>query len=175
MSYAYPLHIDWHCLCGDALASHTTRASGEECHGHCQRTEHDCRGFGYRPINHDARTPAIEAIFIAAGSSPDQWPRHYTMDLSTDYQTLIREDAPTRFIWILRESGTELYPLDMDDNWTPGYVRAALGWQAENHPEALVFHWNGYTLEPVNYATAKTLAALPPIRRGVEDLEEIPF
>lgn len=164
MSYAFPLHIDFHCVCGDAAASHVTRASGEECHGHCQRTAKDCRGFGYRPINHDARTPAISAIFTAAGSSEEHWPQHYSCDLSTDYQMLIRPDAPDRFIWILREMGTQLYPLDQEA-WGTGYVKAALGWMADNHPEAHVFHWNGFSLEPISYDTARALAAVPSIKR----------
>jgi hypothetical protein len=167
VSYAFPLHIDWHCRCGDAGASHQTRADREECVGHCQRTERDCQGRGYRPIPHTERTPAIEAIFTAAGSSEQRWPRYYTMDLSTDYQALMRDDAPQRFLWILRESGTELYPLDSMNLWTKDYVRTALRWQEENHPEAHVFHWNGFTLDPVSYETAKVLAALPPALQPV--------
>lgn len=166
MSYAFPLHIDWHCVCGDAAASHVSRATGEECHGHCQRTEKDCDGRGYRPIDHQDRTPAIEAIFTAAGSSDKHWPQHYSCDLSTDYQMLMRPDAPERFIWILREMGTQLYPLDQEA-WSTGYTRGALGYFRDNHPEAHVFHWNGFTLEPINYDTALALASVRPIRQEV--------
>src|SRR5262245_11482108 len=98
MDYAFPLHIDWHCLCGDSAASHHTRSTGEECVGHCQKTPLDCRGFGYRPIDHTGRTPAIAAIFDMAGRL--RLPRHYTCDLSTDYKMLIAPDAPTRFLWV---------------------------------------------------------------------------
>jgi hypothetical protein len=161
MTYAFPLHIDWHCVCGDAASSHVSRADKEECHGHCQRTARDCNGAGYRPIPHMNRTPAISAIFTAAGQV--QWPKHYTCDLSTDYQVLTRDDAPDRFLWILREMGTNLIHLDRTDEWTQGYNRSALKWFAENHPEAHVFHWNGFTLSEVNYDTARVLLAVPPV------------
>lgn len=161
-SYAFPLHIDWHCLCGDSPASHVSRAAGEECHGHCQSTPKACRGFGYRPIDHTGRTPAISAIFTAAGQLG--LPKHYTCDLSLDYQTLVGPDAPQRFLWVVRESGTNIYPLEViafDENWTTGYLRAALTYHEKNHPEAQVFHWNGYTLSPINWDTARTLAVIP--------------
>lgn len=158
MSYAYPLHIDWHCLCGDALQSHVSRSDREECHGHCQATDRACRGFGYRPIDHSGRTPAISAIFQAAGEK--QWPKHYTSDLSVDYQMLIRPDAPQRFVWVLRESGTHLFPLQTSEQ-DQGIARGALHWLGDNHPEAQVYYWNGYTLEPTNYDTVFVLAALP--------------
>lgn len=164
MSYAFPLNIDWHCVCGDAAASHVSRADTEECHGHCQKTERDCLGLGYRPFDHSGRTPAISAIFKAAGEI--RWPAHYTCDLSTDYQALARGvDAPSRFLWILRESGTHLIHLDKTDQWSMGYNRSSLDWLSKNHPEAHVFHWNGYTLDEVNWDTAKTLVVIPPVER----------
>lgn len=173
MSYAYPLHIQWHCVCGDVPESHVSRADREECHGHCQKTDHDCAGQGYRPIEHSQRTPAIEAIFTAAGSSDEHWPKHYTSDLSVDYKWLIAPDAPQRFIWILREMGTNLYPLD--GGAPDGYVRAALRWMQSNHPEAHVFHWNGFSLVPVTYDTALTLAAVPPIKYERRAIPGTPF
>lgn len=164
--YAWPLHIEWHCLCGDGPQSHVTRAEGEECHGHCQKTEQDCKGFGYRPIMHDARTPAISAMFERAGQL--QMPRHYTCDLSTDYQMLIKEGRPERFLWVVRESGTHLYSLDAskDPQWQQSYILTSLEYHQRNHPEAKVFHWNGFTLDPVSIDTARVLAVIPPIQRG---------
>jgi hypothetical protein len=168
--YAFPLHIDWHCLCGDALTSHSTKADGERCVGHCQGTPLDCRGFGYRPIDHSGRTPAISAIFEMAGRL--QMPKHYTCDLSTDYKALTVPDAPDRFLWVVRESGTHLYPLQQvlafNESWTAGYIMASLTYHEQNHDGAQCFHWNGYTLDPVNWDTAKTLAVLPiPLDRAV--------
>jgi hypothetical protein len=162
VSYAFPLHIDWHCQCGDTPQSHVSRSDREECHGHCQGTPKKCAGQGYRPIPHSGRTPAITAIFNAAGEVG--WPKHYSSDLSVDYKILMgwegREPAPERFIWVLREMGTHLYPLQQDEQGQ-GIARGALRWLQSNHPEAHVFYWNGYTLSPANYDTVLTLAALP--------------
>lgn len=151
------LHIDWHCLCGDAAASHVSRPEGEECHGWCQRTERDCKGKGYRPIAHTERTPAISAIFDAAGSR--FLPKYWTCDLSSDYRTLIAADAPRQFIWLLRTSGTELYRLGDDDE--PLTVQAGLAglryWtsEREGHADTLVFHWNGSALVEIPAARAE--------------------
>jgi hypothetical protein len=102
------IHIDWHCVCGDGPQSHVSRPDGEYCHGHCQKTERDCDGRGYRPADHQDRTPAITALFAAAERA--NLPHAYTCDLSTDYQTLMQYDGA--FISVLRTNGTELYPLD---------------------------------------------------------------
>ena len=155
----FSIQIDWHCLCGDSAASHVSTAEGEECRGHCQKTDHDCAGRGYRPIAHVGRTPAISAIFAAAART--YWPKSYTCDLSTDYQSLLDYDGP--FIWVLREMGTHLYRLDSEDpDWTWGYVRSSLHWLRDNHPEAKVFSWSPLKgeLAEVDYETALAIAAV---------------
>jgi hypothetical protein len=160
----FSIQIDWHCLCGDSAASHVSTAEGEECRGHCQKTDHDCLGWGYRPIAHVGRTPAISAIIAAAARN--YWPRHYTCDLSTDYRALIDYDGP--FIWVLRESGTHLYKLDWtraegpkEHDWQWGYVRSALQWLQANHPEAYVYSWSPLKgeLARVDFETALAIAA----------------
>ena len=157
----YRLDIDWHCVCGDAEASHRSRPESEECWGHCQKMARDCAGQGYRPIDHAGRTPAISAIFERAMLS--ELPEAYTCDLSTDYQSLLHYTGS--FIWVARTSGTELYLLEPEAEggreWLRGYVKSALGWHKDNHPEALVFYWSAAKAElaPVSYDTALVIAA----------------
>jgi len=143
------IRIDWHCLCGDGLSSHVDRPEGPECHGHCQKTDHDCAGRGYRPIDQTRRTPAISAIFAAARQH--FLPRAFTCDLSTDYQTLLDYDG--RFVWVLRQSGTELYRLDDVTPEALDYSIAAYRyWTGEGRSrgdldEQRVYVWDGESLQ----------------------------
>ena len=164
------IRVDWHCLCGDALASHADRPEGPECHGHCQGTPLDCKGLGFRPIDQTRRNPAIAAIFAEARSK--FLPRAYTCDLSSDYQTLtgwnpkaqrFEEPYEGRFIWVLRENGTEFYRLD-DVN--PEYLSYALAaykyWTGEGRgEEALhaqhVYLWDATGLNEIRPAQGEFL------------------
>ena len=142
-------HVDWHCLCGDGPQSHVSYGDREECHGHCQKTERDCAGLGYRPIDQTRRTPAISAIFAAARQH--FLPRAFTCDLSTDYQTLLDYDG--RFVWVLRQSGTELYRLDDVTPEALDYSIAAYRyWTGEGRSRAdaeeqRVYVWDGESLQ----------------------------
>jgi hypothetical protein len=178
MSYAFPLRIDWHCVCGDAASSHVSRAETEECHGHCQRTAQDCAGRGYRPIDHAGRTPAISAIFDMAGRL--RIPTHYTCDLSTDYQMLTTYTGS--FIWVVREMGTHLYPLEpetsMSRDWQRDYVRSSLSYHEANRSDGQrVYYWSAAKAElaEVDYDTAKAIAAVytAPLHPGSEMVESI--
>jgi len=175
------IRIDWHCLCGDALASHADRPEGPECHGHCQRTPLDCKGLGFRPIDQTRRSPAIVAIFAEARS---KWlPRAYTCDLSSDYQTLtgwnretqqFEEPYEGRFIWILRENGTEFYRLD---DVTPEDLGHSLGaykyWTGEGggdreqHP-LHVYLWDATGLNEIRPAQGEFL--LSDTRHAIDPL-----
>src|SRR5262245_26063074 len=104
----FSMQVDWHCLCGDPLGSHRTTAEGEECWGHCQKTPRDCRGLGYRPIDHSGRTPAITAIFAKAIELG--LPHAYSVDLSSDYRMLIGQAFS--FLWIIRENGSDIISLE---------------------------------------------------------------
>jgi hypothetical protein len=61
--------------------------------------------------------PAFAAMLQAlwdAGQDGDRWPKSYTCDLSTDYQSLLEIDEHAPFIWIVREMGTHLLCLDSE-------------------------------------------------------------
>jgi len=151
------LHIDWHCVCGDGPASHYTTEKGEQCYGWCQQTDKDCAGQGYRPIEHAyypyAWTPMIEAI----GTDSERWPKHYTIDLSSDYQVVRDLDESDEFIWVVREMGTHLYPLKYLPTDVHGFIRQALQYHERNHEVAHVFHWTGETLERIDWSKARSL------------------
>lgn len=144
----YSMDIDWHCVCGDPGSSHSSRPDGERCVGHCQRTDHDCAGQGFRPIDHAARNPAITAIFAAAMQR--ELPEAYSMDLSTDYQALLSYEG--RFVWVLRNNGTEFYRLD---DVRPEDLQHALVayryWALEEpNPNTHVYLWSGEGLGKID-------------------------
>jgi hypothetical protein len=158
------MRIDWHCICGDAEASHSSRPEGEECHGWCQKTERDCNGKGYRPIPHTDRTPAFSAILTEARRH--YMPKAYTCDLSSDYRALVTHaaDAPTRFIWLLRRNGTELYRLNGTDAQSLQVAGAGYDyWTGEgriSEPEedrTRAYYWNGKRLIEVDYEQGRRI------------------
>lgn len=154
------MNIDWHCLCGDSLSSHNSRADGEVCYGHCQRTERDCLSFGYRPIPHDGRNPAVSALLTEVNRY--YLPRNYSCDVSTDYQALTGPDAYIgRFIWVLRYNGTELYRMD---EVTPTEAQGSLiglDYWAENgtveDTPVRIYYWDTTVLQEVDLPTARRL------------------
>jgi len=154
------LHIAWHCECGDAESSHYTTEDGEVCYGWCRNTERDCAGQGYRPISHTRRPASFTAMLKAIGEDGNHphWPAHYTCDLSTDYQTIIRDlDDGDCFIWIVREMGTHLYPLKYLATDEYGFIRQAMQYHERNTPASHVFHWTGETLERIDWSKARSL------------------
>jgi len=155
------LHIAWHCVCGDAESSHYTQEDGEMCYGWCRDTERDCAGRGYRPINHTRRPASFTAMLLAIGEDGNHphWPAHYTCDLSTDYQTIIRDlDDGDAFIWIVREMGTHLYPLKWIPDDKNGFVRQAMVYHARENTDALVYVWNGTDkLSRITYDMAREI------------------
>jgi len=155
------MQIDWHCVCGDGEGSHRSTAEGEQCWGHCQKTDRDCAGLGYRPIEHTWRPPAFAAILQTAIDR--RQPEHYTCDLSTDYQAL--KFYQGRFIWICRSMGTHLYLLDwqMSDearDWTRDYTVSALKYHAReaSAQQAQAYYWDGSTLVATDMSTAVLIA-----------------
>jgi len=153
------LHIDWHCVCGDAESSHYTSEDGEHCYGWCRGSERDCGGNGYRPINHTRRPAAFEAMLKAIGEDSQRWPKHYTSDLSTDYQVILRDLSDgDAFIWVVREMGTHLYPLKYVPDDKVGFIRQAMVYHERENKNALVYVWNGYDkLSRITYDMARDI------------------
>jgi len=137
------IQIDWHCECGDGPASHYSRPDGEVCFGWCQQTDHDCNGMGYRPINHTRRPPAfaamLEALWNAGGG--ERWPKHFSVDISTDYQTIIGLPEGQPFIWIVREMGTHLLLLDAE---SLGFAEQAARYFERQSENIRYYVWNGW-------------------------------
>lgn len=153
-------HIDWHCMCGDVASAHVSYPEGERCVSHCQKTAYDCEGKGFRPVPHTDRSPAVSAIFTAARLN--FLPKAYTSDLSLDYQTLMgtptdrdpdREAYTGRFVWLLRQNGTEFYRLDGATHADlMGSLAAFQYWTGEGRgrdQEQYVFYWDGEYLSEI--------------------------
>jgi len=145
--------IEWHCVCGDVQSSHVSRPDGEHCYGHCQHTTRNCGMRGFRPIDHADRTPAITSVFAAAEAL--RMPEHYTCDLSTDYQALIKADPDDEFIWLVRTNGTHLwFASDLHEDHKR-FIRQSLDYIAREHEEAHYFWWDGAELHEISVATAR--------------------
>jgi hypothetical protein len=129
----------------------------------------DCKGQGYRPIDQTRRSPAIKAIFEMARRT--FLPKAYTCDLAIDYEALtgwnrqtqrFEEPYEGRFIWILRQNGTEFYRLD---DQTPEDLGRSIGayryWTGlDNHGGGAAEHvymWNGELLVEVTPQMGETL------------------
>jgi hypothetical protein len=150
------MHIDWHCLCGDVGSAHVSYPEGERCVSHCQQTRYDCEGKGYRPIPHTDRCPAFSAMLQASRSK--FLPKAFTSDLSLDYMRLmgtptdreVREAYTGRFIWVLRESGTEFYCLDgMTHQDLMGSLAGYAYWTGDGRgrdTQQFVYYWDGQRL-----------------------------
>lgn len=161
------MHVDWHCLCGDVGSAHVSYPEGERCVSHCQHTAYDCEGKGYRPIPHTDRVPAFSAMLQAARSH--FLPRAYTSDLSLDYMALVgtptdresREAYTGRFVWVLRESGTEFYRLDGQTHHDLMGSLAAFGyWTGDGRGkdrQQFVFYWDGSALHEIEEAMGTRL------------------
>lgn len=152
------LHIDWHCECQDGPASHYSADDGEKCYGWCQGTDHDCAGLGYRPIAHTRRPAAFVAMLKAIGEDSERWPKHYSVDLSSDYKTVLDLDDGDAFIWVVREMGTHLYPLKYIPDDKVGFIRQAMVYHARENTDALVYVWNGTDkLSRITYDMAREI------------------
>lgn len=167
------MRIDWHCVCGDSEPAHTSRSDGERCNGWCQKTERDCNGMGYRPIPHVLRPAAFAAILAEAERR--YLPKFFTCDLSTDYQSLIGQGGLLlpdggyhgRFIWLLRESGTEFYRLD--DQQPQDYLHSKVGmdyWTdpKQGHQDTLIFLWDGDELHEITREAGLTMLNMAVVR-----------
>jgi len=162
------MRIDWHCVCGDGESVHRSHPrDGEICNGHCQRTERECH-TGYRPIDHSYHPPAFKAMLAALeGDEHPWWPAAYTCDVSSDYQ-MLREiqthwDADIagdeRFVWIVRESGTQFLPLAYLPTDEHSFMRQALSYHKRNHAEARIYFWDGQTIARIDYDRAEDILA----------------
>jgi len=61
----------------------------------------------------------IHEMLVAEGQRQDL-PKHYKNDLLVHDLTTLSDTGTQKFIWVLRECGTHLHPLDSDQTKYPG-------------------------------------------------------
>jgi hypothetical protein len=118
--------------------------------------DRDCKNF--TPVVMDGSNPAYDALLAEANRLGR--PLVYTSDLFRDWQATQQNGGRERFVWGLREHGTDLYWLDLPEDgrlWAWDWMRAS---QACN-PTTRWYVWTGSRLIEVTGAVALSVLRSP--------------
>jgi hypothetical protein len=99
-------------------------------------------------------------LAIAEAKKPQGYLRAYEADLTThDRNTLANAPDGARYLWILRENGTQLF--EIASGHDPVWATYWLTTDAGHNPPNLVFLASGGTVKPISYDRAIQLAKTP--------------
>ena len=100
---------------------------------------------------------AIHSVLVAEAEKQDL-PKHYRDDLVVHDLAILADHKTQRFLWVLRECGTHLIPLDME---TENERRIQRSWQlavVNNFgSRALFYSFKNGKLKPITAEDAKRI------------------